>query len=260
MKLGIIADVAEESFAYAQRMGLDFVEFCINGEDKGEELKKHREEIPEWMEKYGVSIQSIGRWKSPFLLENGEINPEEVEIGCELMELAKEFHCPNYVTGCNYVDAIDRMTNFDRAVTFFKKHMEAKPDSVKLSVYNCRKTNFINTPEAWALALPAVPGLGLKFDPSHSYYDGTDYLAELAEWGGYVNHVHLKGGFWLNGKQVDAPAGRDNIDWKSVMNILQVYGYDEGLSIEPHGKTWTNPKMYDRGIAYTINYFRELML
>ena len=33
MKLGIILPVCEESFIYAHKMGLDFVEFDVNGEE-----------------------------------------------------------------------------------------------------------------------------------------------------------------------------------------------------------------------------------
>lgn len=61
MKLGIIAPVAEDSFRYARDLGLDFVEFYINGSDHGELLQQYRKDIPGWMEKYGVTIGSIGR-------------------------------------------------------------------------------------------------------------------------------------------------------------------------------------------------------
>lgn len=36
-------------------------------------------------------------------------------------------------------------------------------------------------------------------------------------------------------------------------------GYDGGLSIEPHSPVWKG-ELGERGIAYTIRYFRDLML
>lgn len=49
MKLGIIAPVAEESFQRARDLGLDFVEFCINGTDHGERLLTLQSDIRGWI-------------------------------------------------------------------------------------------------------------------------------------------------------------------------------------------------------------------
>ena len=35
----------------------------------------------------------------------------------------------------------------------------------------------------WARVLPQLDGAGIRYDPSHSAYDGRDYLAETEEWG-----------------------------------------------------------------------------
>lgn len=256
MKLGIIAPVAEESFRYARYMGLDFVEFCINGPDHGELLHQYEKEIPDWMNYYGVSIGSIGRWKTNVLLPDGSIDPAEQQLAGELASFAKKFNCPNYVCGCNYVPAISKFSNYASAISFFQGVLAAAPAGVAVSVYNCRKGNFVNTSEAWSLVLEHLPELGIKFDPSHSRYAGSDYLQELVEWGDRVRHVHLKGSLIVNGQRVDdPPAGLDQTDWKSILNILRVKGYDGGLSIEPHSSYW--PK--DQGVRYTIQYFRSLM-
>ena len=260
MKLGIIAPVAEDSFRYARDLGLDFVEFCINGSDHGELLQQYRKDIPGWMEKYGVTIGSIGRWKSDILTPDGTIDPNELRLAKELEELAGEFGCPNYVCGCNYAPAISKFSNYCAAIRFFEQVLENAPASVRVSVYNCRKKNFVNTQEAWSLVLGHLPELGLKFDPSHSRYAGSDYLQELVEWGDRVYHVHLKGSMVVNGQRIDdPPAGLDQTDWSSILNILRAKGYDGGLSIEPHSPVWQG-ELGERGIAYTIRYFRELML
>ena len=129
MKLGIIAPVAEESFRYARDMGLDFVEFCINGPDHGELLRQYEKEIPEWMDFYGVSIGSIGRWKTNILLPDGSIDPAEQQLAGELASFAKKFNCPNYVCGCNYVPAISKFPTtpqpFPSSRAFWQPHRQA---------------------------------------------------------------------------------------------------------------------------------------
>lgn len=259
MKLGIIAPVAEESFARAAAHGLDFVEFCINGDDRGELLFSELESIKRWIEKYGVQVGSVGRWKSVILDEKGEIVSEETELAGKLMRAAHELGCPNYICGCNYCSGVSRFTNFAKAIEFFEGVLAQRPDGVDVSVYNCRKMNFVNDPEAWRLVLGHLPELGIKYDPSHAIQDGADHLAELAEWGDRVRHVHLKGSLVINGVSLDdPPAGLDGTDWRMVLAILRAKGYDRGLSIEPHSKIWTGA-LEEAGIEFTAKYMKGLL-
>ena len=55
------------------------------------------------------------------------------------------------------------------------------------------------------------------------------------------------------------PAGIDAIDWRTFFAILYKYDYDGYLAIEPHSSTWQGEKG-DKGIRYTIQYIRDLML
>lgn len=260
MKLGIIAPVAEESFKYAHDLGLEFVEFCINREDHGELLHKYEKALPQWMEKYSVGVGSIGRWDVKILNPDGSINPFELELAKELMNIAASLGCTNYVCGCNYVPEISKFSNYASAISFFESVLNAAPEGVKVSVYNCRNSNFVNTEEAWSLVLGHLPKLGLKFDPSHSIYAGSDYLQELVNWGDRIYHVHLKGSMAINGVRIDdPPAGLDQTDWRSFIDILRVKGYDGGLSIEPHSPIWRG-ELGERGVRYTVKYFKELLL
>ena len=193
MKLGIIAPVAEESFRKARDLGLDFVEFCINGTDHGEKILALEQEILQWRKTYGVDVGSIGRWKAEILKPDGTVDQREVELAGELARLAGRLDCPNYVCGCNYIPEQSLFTNYSRAISFLEQVLDAAPEGVKVSLYNCRKMNFLNTEEAWRICLGHFPQLGIKFDPSHSRYAGTDYLAEAARWGDRIYHVHLKG-------------------------------------------------------------------
>lgn len=260
MKLGIIAPVAEESFKYAHDLGLDFVEFCINREDHGELLHRYENELPYWMEKYSVGVGSIGRWDVKIQNPDGSIDPFELELARDLMNVAARLGCPNYVCGCNYVPERSKFSNYASAISFFESVLSSAPEGVRVSVYNCRNSNFVNTEEAWSLVLGHLPALGLKYDPSHSIYAGSDYLQELVNWGDRIYHVHLKGSLAVNGVRIDdPPAGLDRTDWKSFIDILRVKGYDGGLSIEPHSHIWSG-ELGDRGVRYTVKYFKELLL
>ena len=51
----------------------------------------------------------------------------------------------------------------------------------------------------------------------------------------------------------------DQTDWTSFMGILYGLGYDGGLSIEPESAYW-HGELSDRGVDYTIRYFRNMMI
>jgi sugar phosphate isomerase/epimerase len=261
MKLGIIASVKEESFKQAQRRGLDFLEFCVNEGDSVEDFYEQLGQIAEWKKKYGVEIGSIGRWKSIRINEQGIILEDELERCFKLIDAANELQCPSFVVGCNYVEELSFYENCTAAIEFFKKLLEyAKDKNVKVSTYNCRKVNFVNTPEVWRIVHGHLPELGIKFDPSHARFFDGDYLQEALDWGHRFYHVHLKGSLLVNGHKVDEPpAGMDQTDWPSIIATLRAAGYTGGLSIEPR-KSALPEELADKGIDFSVAYFKKLLL
>jgi sugar phosphate isomerase/epimerase len=259
MQLGIIATPTEESFQRAKEKGLDFLEFCVNDGQDVEAFYQNRDRLINWKNEYGVSIGSIGRWKSLRINENAEVIQEELERCFTLIDVASELGCTNFVCGCNYVESLSYFENCSAAITFFSLLIEyAKPKGVKVSTYNCRKGNFVHNPEVWKIIHGHVKDLGIKFDPSHSRYFGGDYLQETLDWGDRFNHVHLKGSMIVNGQRVDdPPAGLDQTDWKTFISLLRVKGYTGGLSIEPHSPVWTG-ELGEKGIDFTIEYMKKI--
>ncbi|MBB3110929.1 sugar phosphate isomerase/epimerase [Paenibacillus phyllosphaerae] len=260
MKLGIIAQPVEESFNRAQRMGLEFLEFCINEGNDGEDFYRSRAQIKEWMQVYGQQIASVGRWKSVRIDQEGRVIPSELEICRKLIDTASDLGCENVVVGCNYVEERSYYENCTSAIAFFTMLMEyAQGKGVHISTYNCRKVNFVHNPAAWTIIHGHLKELGIKFDPSHSRYFGGDYLQETLDWGDRYRHVHLKGSMIVGGQRVDdPPAGLDQTDWKTFLSLLRVKGYTGGLSIEPHSPVWTG-ELGEQGIQYTIRYMNELL-
>ncbi|TRZ39614.1 sugar phosphate isomerase/epimerase [Niallia circulans] len=260
MKLGIIAKPIEKSFQEAKMMGLEFIELCVNEGDDVEEFYEGRQNLFRWIEEYGIDIGSIGRWKSHRINQSGEVIQEELDRCFRLIDIARESGCKNFVAGCNYVGELSYYANCSAAIEFYSRLIEyAKPKGVKVSSVNCRKENFVNNPKSWGIIHGHLADLGIKYDPSHSYYDGGDYLKETLDWGHRFEHVHLKGSLMVNGIRVDdPPAGLDQTDWGSFISLLRARGYTGGLSIEPHSSFYTEEDAY-KGTLYTIKYMNKIL-
>lgn len=261
MKLGIIAPVQEKSFIQARNRGLSFLEFCINEGDDVEEFYGQLEHIAEWKAKYSIEIGSIGRWKSVRINEKGEILQDELDRCRKLIDAASKLQCPSFVAGCNYVEGLSFYQNCSLAISFFNELLVyAKDKNVKISTYNCRKVNFVHSPEVWRIIHGHLPELGIKYDPSHARFFGGDYMQEALDWGHRFYHVHLKGSLLVNGQKVDEPpAGMDQTDWPSFIATLRAAGYNAGLSIEPR-KSALPDELAEKGIDFSAAYFKKLLL
>ncbi|WP_238655468.1 sugar phosphate isomerase/epimerase family protein [Paenibacillus piscarius] len=261
MRLGMIASVTEESFKQARRRELDFLEFCVNEGDSVADSCRQVDQIAEWKKQYNVEIGSVGRWKSLRINEQGELLPDELERCYQLIDAARALDCPSFVVGCNYVEGLSFYENCTAAIAFLEKLLDyARGRNVRISTYNCRKVNFVNTPEVWRIIHGHLPELGIKFDPSHARFFEGDYLQETLDWGHRFYHVHLKGSLLVNGRKVDEPpAGMDQTDWPSFIATLRAAGYTGGLSIEPR-KSALPEELADQGIDYSAAYFKKLLL
>ncbi|MED3824701.1 sugar phosphate isomerase/epimerase [Priestia flexa] len=261
LELGIIAKPVEKSFQYAQQKELSFVELCINEGQDVSAFYDQKEKLKQYKKTYNVNVGSIGRWKSLRIDKKGRIIEEELDKCFQLIDVANELECSNFVCGCNYVEELSYYENCTAAIQFFSLLIEyGKQKGVDVSSYNCRKGNFVHSPEVWKIVHGHLKELGIKFDPSHSRYFGGDYLQETVDWGQRFKHVHLKGSLLVKGIRIDdPPAGLDQTDWKTFVSLLRVKGYLGGLSIEPHSSVWTE-ELGEKGIDYTIKYMNDLLV
>lgn len=257
MKLGMISGYDHDALARVKTRGLEYVEFCINHHEDAflEQLNR----IQASLSTHQLFVFSVGRWGTERINKEG-INAIEFEKNCKLIDAAQQLGSPVYVTGVNYVDELSYDDNLKHAVTYLSRlSAYAEQKSISIAVYNCRWGNFIIGPDTWDVVLKEVPGLGIKYDPSHAIYDLKNYLKELNDYGKYIKHIHLKGSLRIDNMRVDdPPAGMDMTDWKSFMAILYKHQYHGGLSIEPHSSTWTHD-LGEWGIRYTIDYFKPLI-
>ena len=299
MKLGIISAPEAQSFDRAKELGLDFVEFDCNPPAffgrPVEELHAVKEELKAASERTGVEVGAVGRWASRILDEKGQVIPEEWEAVKSVIDFGAYLGAKHYL--CAYVKEISYYQNITCAIKVLNDIVAyAKEKGMECAIVNCiMGNNYIRTPEQWKLILSEVPGLGIKYDPSHSFVHGGQngaYLEEGLAWGKHFKYCHIKGviqrgesqepemwakralmekypqlkdepGFAPNHGDNDwydnPPAGIDVINWRAFFAILYKYGYDGYLAIEPHSATWRGEKG-EKGLKYTIKYIRDLMI
>lgn len=256
MKLGRIAWFEEADFKSARERGMEFIELDVN--DRAETFLENVDVIRSRSEAYQVPVAAVGRWGSDRISVDG-IRQEELEY--RLIDAAAALNCDIYITGCNYVQELSYYENCGLAISYFEKLIaHGKEKGVKIAVYNCRWNNFVCNPMAYTVIMGYLKDLYIKYDPSHCIYDGGDYLKEARDWGDRFIHVHLKGSLVIGGERFDdPPAGLDQTNWGAFLAILHAKGYDRALSIEPHSANWRG-ELGEKGIDYTIQYFRNLLL
>ena len=300
MKLGIIQPVEPASFDHAKALGLDFVEFDCNPSFYfGKPVAEHlaiKESLKEASQRTGVEVGAVGRWASHVLDAEGNVVPEEWNEVTGVMDLGQYLGAKYYLCSVNYVEELSYYKNITAAIKVLNQIVAAaKERGMECAIVNCMMgQNYIRTPEQWKLILSEVPGLGIKYDPSHSFVHGGDkgaYMEEGLEWGAHFKYVHVKGviqsgpsqepNHWKiwdlvrkhpelkelfstaspqrNSAYDNPPAGIDSINWRAFFAILYKYGYDGYLSIEPHSPTWQGEKG-ELGLKYTIKSIRDLMI
>jgi sugar phosphate isomerase/epimerase len=123
---------------------------------------------------------------------------------------------------------------------------EAQGRGLTVAFYNCHWENWIDRPDTWEVALPQLPGVGIKFDPSHPIQARRDWKAELLAAGPHLKHVHAKDVLEVGGEFVADPnPGLGDIRWESFFGILNHVGYDGAVCIEPHSALYTGPRRHE---------------
>lgn len=303
MKLGLISPCEPASYQRAKDYGVDFVEFDLNypryfGQPVDQYLAI-KEDLKKASEETGIETGAVGRWASPIVAKDGSINEEEWSEVKKVIDLGKYLGAPNYLCSVAYVPELTYYQNITASIKALRQIVAyAKENGMKTSIVNCMMGgNYIRTPEQWKLVLDEVPGLYIKYDPSHSFVHGGEngaYFKETMEWGGHFGYVHIKGvlqvgdshepeswrnynirldhpdwkgldevfgGSYITDNNYDnPPAGLDTINWRAFFGALYKHDYDGYLAIEPHSPSWRSGAKGDWGIRFTVNYIRGLMM
>ncbi len=297
MRLGMIAGYTREEFGYVKDLGLDFVEICCNSAEESKSFVSAQKEVKKLLEIFPLDISSVGRW-SHSVNNAGVLDSHELCIYYSLLDTAITLGAKTFVCGINRDDSISLYKNYTAAIKFFSELIRRADGKIKIAVQNCDWQNFVISPEQWRVILGELPELMLKYDCSHALNRDCDYIAEIAEFGERIAHVHIKGTVktrlsspflspptglhgadWAGmssllckkgyagiisprvGKPIaDPPAGLDEIAWPSVFAALYSAGYNGDLSIEPHSAVWKkDSRLGKEGLKFTINYIKNFI-
>lgn len=300
MKLGMIYPCDVRSFDNAKDLGLDFVEFDLNHPDYWgtsiiRDIMPMADSIAAKAKETGVFVGAVGRWGSQVIDNDGNVIEEEfaeVKAGIDFCEIVG---CENFLVSVNYVNNLTYYKNITASINYLNMVVEyAKSKNVTVSIVNCMMGgNYIRTPAQWDLVLDEVPGLKIKYDPSHSFVHGGEngaYMKESLLYGNRFGYIHIKGVVQTGDSEEastwdkhdlakkhpelkdeimqsgyghdnydNPPAGLDAINWRGFFGAIYKHDYDGLLSIEPHSASWHGEKG-DKGVKYTINYIRSLMI
>ena len=258
MRIGRINGYSEEKFLATAEAGLSFIEVCCNNQAEAEKFISAKDDVKAAMAKAGIDISAVGRWNHD-VNENGTLNEEKMAHYLLLLDTAIELGAKTFVCGINKAPEISLYKNYAVAIEFFAKLIAHANGRIKIAVQNCTWNNFIATPKEWEVVLGELPDLYLKYDPSHAYNRGDDYLAEMYAFGERIAHFHVKGTTYAGATRVDdPPAGMDDIKWGPVFAVLYAKGYDGDLSIEPHSKTWRG-ELGAFGVDFTRNFIKKFV-
>lgn len=260
MRIGFITDLSEADFRFASERGFPCVEHLSFG---SVDVAERVAEILRLTKQYGVDFSMLGFLSVNYISDNPDIAKDAFAKARRLIDACSEIESPLMVTCGGEAEGRSLDENAKRAVDALGQLMDyGSKKGVGLALYNCHITNFAYGPEAWELILPQLPDLGIKFDPSHPFYDGRDYLAEARDWGHRFKHVHAKGSVIIGGKPFeDPPAGLDQTDWRTLFAALYHHNYDADINIEPHSRTWTaTPERRYAGILLAQRYLRQFVL
>lgn len=261
LNLGMINTWDEKGFKDVASRGLGYVEFCVNPFDENEtdDFLSHIGEIKALSAKYGVKIGSMGRWGEKIQNDDGTLNEERFKYHTMLIKAASELSCPVYNCNIDYNKNRSYRDNCEFSIMALRRLVEyGKKLNVKIAVYNCG--GGMSTPKEWEIVIPAVPGLGIKYDISHAMERNADYMAEIEDWAEHFYHFHLKGCGYINGVHYDdPPIGLDDINWGAVFTMLYTKGYRGMVSLEPHSGYWQGG-MGSWGVDYSVKFAKQFIM
>lgn len=240
IKIGFIATNDDEGdIKWAQDNGLPHVEY--NYHVDFDDTFPNRVQLGIWLRQHLVHPSAVGCWGQEFISKDSGAKEAAVRRLRSTIDFAADIHCPIVMTGGGEREGDDLQSKLKDVIEVYKPMVDyAGEKNVKLCFYNCHWVNCVVGPEAWDVVLPALPGMGIKFDPSHPYHVGQDPYQHLVNYVEHVIHFHAKEVLKVGDTVVDEPmAGQGDFHWGRLIGILYKGGYNGVISIEPHSKSWS---------------------
>lgn len=260
MRIGFITDLSEKDFRFAAQTGVSVLEYNENAADV-EPFLARVGELKDRCRRYRIGLSVIGRFGRNYISDDPDLAVREIADTERLMDAAAELGASVFVTGGGHAEQREHRENCRRAVDVLGRFVDAGAErGPKVALYNCRWGNFAFAPPSWNRILTEVPNLGIKYDPSHAFYDHRDWLAEMRDWGSRFYHTHAKGALTIGGERFEDPnPGFDAIDWGAFFAVLYHHDYAGDVMIEPHSDTWLGDRRYP-ALRFSINHLRQFTL
>ena len=258
MRIGFICDLTEDDFRFASENGFRCVEW--NGSDNIDFLLM-APELARYSREYGVPFNMIGLFGRNYISDDPEERARHLSDAKKTIDFCEAIGSPLFVTGGGHPENRSLAENVSRAADHLGKLIEyGEPRGVRVALYNCHWGNFAVAPDAWDMLMPALPRLGIKYDPSHAIGDGRDYLVELRDWGTRVYHVHAKGSLAIGGKRFPDPMpGMDETNWGAMFAVLYEQNYPGDVNIEPHSGDWVGVRRR-AGLLFSKRYLEQFVI
>jgi sugar phosphate isomerase/epimerase len=257
MKLGFLTDGNPADVHFAATEGFDCLELALFGDTP---LFEDHSAFKSALTETGIPLAAVSIFgQNYFDPTEGESRMTRLK---KVADLTAALESPIFVFGTgSTLPGNTEQEWVSAGVEKFRPIIShAQGNGLTVAFYNCHWENFIDRPSAWEIALPQLPGVGIKFDPSHPIQMGRDWKAELLAAGPNLKHAHAKDVLNVGGKFIADPnPGLGDIRWESFFGILNHIAYDGAVCIEPHSAIYTGEKRHDF-LRLSHKYLRQFMI
>ncbi len=259
MRIGFITNGTERDLEFARAEGIPVVEINIHTDLT--DWEERSESYRNLLEKYGIGVTAMGLWGKNYISPDPSERESCLQELRRHVDLAARLGARVVMTGGGLNQGEPVFEQAKKACIVLKPLVAyAQEKGLTFAFYNCHWTNHVTGPEAWDVVLKELPGVGIKFDPSHPINDGLDYLKHARDYGAHFVHLHAKGTVRIAGEWFDdPPAGMDQTDWRTLFAILYKHNYQGDISIEPHSRTWTGDRYY-WGIRFSKRFLETFLM
>ncbi|MDP2896439.1 MAG: sugar phosphate isomerase/epimerase [bacterium] len=272
MRLSFISDeLTVDDMRFARDNGFDGLETNIhiqmgsqNEAGKLLWLEKRADAARASLDDHGLKMAAMGVWELNFI--NARERDRCIEYYERMVNLAVTLGCPVLYHGCGDVPGLSPAAKIERYLTVGETLVHlAEKEGLRACIYSGDLVHFAWDPTTWGQIFPRVPTLGLKYDPSHLFYERCPYLEPLVhffrEFGPKVYHVHIKDVHRISDHEfLEPPAGMGEIDWPAILAVLYANKYDGFLSLEPRGRWATDPDLRYLGLRLGKQYLQCFMV
>ena len=244
MQLGFLTDGRVDDVTFAARQGFDCLELALFGDTP---LFQNSRDLRQALGDEDIDLPAVSLFGQNYFHEDRAEAQRFADRLHRVTDLAAELGAGLLVfgTGSTPPGATDADKVRAAVEHFGPAVSEAQARGLQVAFYNCHWENVIDRPAAWDNALPLLPGVGVKFDPSHPLQAGRDWKAELLAAGPHLRHAHAKDVLKVGGKFISDPnPGLGDIRWEEFFGILYHVGYDGAVCIEPHSPVYTGERRH----------------